>query len=1211
MLNANGSLVTDNRSPLMQWAQEALGLPGVQVQVRLRGNHLHILCEGTQCPPVEIAVTQFSAALNGTDFGKLLPSNHPRIYQIFLCGRTLGQRRNDWTVRLHCNSLNGSAPVSKPSQPPGSSESHRTQRENRERVPVQEPDPKHQSKVGSRKSAPAVAETPSARSRPPQAVPQSQLLSDSFQISPLTIDAPPAEFRGVSTTLEPASPMAAEPEPLSYSRTVTASQPETSSETLAIAQTDVPPSWQLTADPATPATDNSALIVSNETLARQGYPDAIASFLSEILGPLGVSVRVSIRHKEQAATASESTSPSTPRLSERRLLALLESSYNPDPSLLAEPIAQRLRELKLEDFRDAIIISMVQGETKADWMMRVDLTPPDRMLKEWARWGDVQAVAELLNQQLQPVVEVRATLKESTLHLFCSQTQKPGMPRHSGVIADPHPVAPNKQEIVTAVAPLLSALAPQGIQAATLYGVTTTSAGGEEAPAWIDWLDLPAAHHPDLAPSAWTLASQGDRSALRFMINRLLNPELERKLQTGGIRVILLLKGELLHIMSEAPTCPSQSKVGPPIAQLLRQLQIPHINGVRVYGRRAGQKLPLWRYGVDFTNPSRQKASATATKSSSPGLQPVKFDQEPEFAPTTDISDLALQADLVLHPDIEPVVGRVEPSRPHLSRDSWMQRVQRSLMASGLFVPREEVTTGEARWCYQTAGVGLVWATLGCLFAWQVDLLASQLLQPVASGEAVAECQGPGCQKLSAIGTPLPAAKGTSAPIPPSATPSPNSSDSSTLPLPPTAAFDGEGAFNHSGFTKPGSANVTWVANCGPGESLQGESCELNSAPTFPSFHSQQLDEQLIRYQHYLQTEKKVPDILIVGSSRALRGIDPKVLEQALAKQGYRGLKIYNFGVNGATIQVVDLIVRRILPPEQLPKLIVLADGARAVNSGRIDVTYNAIANSEGYQQLALGTFHRRQPGRASFQIRTNQLGEGLPPKSTANPLAVATHLLWQWSASEQAAEQWTEQKLSELSGAYRQRDRLTALLRSLVATQPLAPSDKATPHNDPSTSAKKIADNGQLAADSSEFNPNGFLPISLRFDPITYYQKHPKVSGDYDSDYQNFQLDGTQTTAIKKLVDFTQERNINLVFVNMPLTQDYLDPVRANYEQEFRRQMQQLADEIKFTFLDISQLWPEAREYFSDPSHLNRYGAVAVSKHLAQDSTIPWPKTP
>ncbi len=45
------------------------------------------------------------------------------------------------------------------------------------------------------------------------------------------------------------------------------------------------------------------------------------------------------------------------------------------------------------------------------------------------------------------------------------------------------------------------------------------------------------------------------------------------------------------------------------------------------------------------------------------------------------------------------------------------------------------------------------------------------------------------------------------------------------------------------------------------------------------------------------------------------------------------------------------------------------------------------------------------------------------------------------------------------------------------------------------------------------------------------------------------------------------------------------------------------------FVFRNWNQLWPDKNEYFSDPSHLNRYGAAAVAQRLAQDPLIPWPK--
>lgn len=75
-----------------------------------------------------------------------------------------------------------------------------------------------------------------------------------------------------------------------------------------------------------------------------------------------------------------------------------------------------------------------------------------------------------------------------------------------------------------------------------------------------------------------------------------------------------------------------------------------------------------------------------------------------------------------------------------------------------------------------------------------------------------------------------------------------------------------------------------------------------------------------------------------------------------------------------------------------------------------------------------------------------------------------------------------------------------------------------------------------------------------------------------------------------------------------MPLTAEYLDSMRLKYEKEFQNYMLSLAERPNFIYRDLSQLWPKANNFFSDPSHLNRYGAYEVSKKLAKDAMIPWP---
>lgn len=1165
MLNANGSILADNRSAASQWAQEALGLPEVQVQARLRGNHLHILCEAAHCPSQELVTARFTNAIEQTDLTRLLP-DRAKIYQLFLCGRKIGSRVNDWTVRLDCSSIKQQQPSKVSEVPPPASPDE----------PPASPKKgglfsKFQNENRKLKQTPQPVATPA---QPPQvreeldfdheSVPIASRIEypEVFETSPVTIDT--------SATREAFSP------PIYQQEIGTATPPRGNRGSVALIQS-----------PETDSGDGDrggTLSVSAETLARRGYPDAIASYLSEILGPMGVSVKVSIREKEvKSSETQDANAPENLQPKQRRLLVLCESAYSPEPSLLAEPIASRLRKLKLEDFSEAVIGSQVSGEAKPDWLLRVDLTAPDKILKEWARWGDVAAIAKLLNQHLAASkVEVRATLKEATLHLFCSKTAKKGQkPKRQEY--------PDKQQTTDAIAPILAAFAPQGIRAATIYGVepATDSKAEPESPMWIDWVDLPAAHHPDLAASPRILAAEGDQLALTFLLDRLLNPNLNRKLETGGIRAVALHKADVLHVMTEALTCPAQSKVGPPVAKFLRQLQIPGVAGVRVYGRRAGQKLPQWRYGIDLRTAVDRESAPAATSASS---QRAVLEKEPlpEFASAQDGSFSGLSEKLD-EQAIEPWRLPFKIRLPgYKLGEGLVQAAVQPLVASGLFVPNDGLSANAAEpggvRADRAAGMALIWAIAGCLITFNTDWLLGLFLQSAAVSQAqgVSEvCSGPNCQNSS------PKAQddfkaSVTASASPIAVPPSQELNLPQIPLEPSPEASREKAFNGSGFTKPGSTSVP-VA-------------DVSATPVFPTLRSEQLDEQIARYQEYIRQYKKPPDILIVGSSRALRGIDPQVLETALAAQGYPGLKAYNFGVNGATLQVVDSIVRRILPPQQLPKLIVLADGARALNSGRPDLTFSAIASSEGYRQLA----------RGSFLIRTNQLEPKTSQESANNPIATASELVHNLEQSQAKVQELLSQKLADSSATYKKRDRLKGFLRSLA--NPSAPSAIGT---QTAVNDKETAENAQPIPGSkelSDFQPNGFLPIDIRFNPETYFQKHAKVSGYYDSDYQDFKLTGEQTVALKNMIEFTKVRNINLVFVNMPLTVDYLDPVRTGYEQEFRKYMQQLAAQSGLIFRDKSLLWPETRESFSDPSHLNRYGAIEVSKQLAQDPMIPWP---
>ncbi|AUB36557.1 Lysophospholipase L1 or related esterase [Nostoc flagelliforme CCNUN1] len=999
------TVLPDRQQSLVQWVSQATGINTFGVKVRLRGNNLHILCEGTECPQRWHTLSDLLQALQQTDLDVLTSDEQPSIYQVFVYGRRKGEQRPKWCHRVYLNQID-----------------------------------KHLEQV------------------------KQALLEDS----------------------------------------------EKSKQSA------------------------GALIVSNESLARQGNPEAIARYLSETLSTLGVSVQAKIKPYK----------PKNSQPEEDRLWIFCQSSYSPDASLLAEPIAQKLRYLKLTGYQDAVIVSQVSGETAPDWLLRVDLTPPEVMLKEWARWGDIQAIARLLTEVLSGLkVAVQAFLKESTLHIFCSPAFDP---------LGTAPI-PDKEVCLEAILPQLEAIAPQGILAATIYG----QKAGDNEPTWIDWVALPATKYPAFATSPLDLANTGDEPAIIFLLERLLNPDLDWRLLTGGVRVLLLNKNDLLHIMCDAPVCPARQQVASKVTQFIRQLKIPGIMGVRVYGRRAGNKEPFWHYGVDIEHRQRLVPEAT-----------------PEFAATSKyVNDLVTSetSEPILRPDL--TTEEVQSFVTEVARD-WIATAsataKKFLLQSQLFIESDQ--SAEQNPDVQRLKVALVWGSLGLLLTLQTDWVLGRIIASTMQTPKVASVlpSSSSEQKASLTSGKTQSEKTTFFTSTSKTKSSPNQSS----------------VFNASEFTQTDDTSTNNLAAAPLKEKATATAILLAARSQMPSFNVRQLDEQLALYKQRLARTGNPPDVLIIGSSRALRGVDPAALSKALGTQGYPNLDVFNFGINGATAQVVDFVIRHVLEASELPKVIIWADGARAFNGGREDITFKSIATSAGYKQA----FQKAPTTANSSDLPENQVNSGQKKIKEEKP---------EISASE-AVNQSLNQALASLSTSYQNRDQIKSVLQKQLLI---------IGRNQTVGSQRQLTDG---TSDESTFQQavdfDGFLPLSIRFNPARYYQKHSRVPGNYDNDYKSFQIEGQQDAAFQEVLQFAQSQKISLVFVNMPLTGDYLDPVRKQHEQEFQEYMLRLATSPNFIYRDLSQQWPKANDYFSDPSHLNRFGAYEVSKKLANDPMIPWP---
>lgn len=287
----------------------------------------------------------------------------------------------------------------------------------------------------------------------------------------------------------------------------------------------------------------------------------------------------------------------------------------------------------------------------------------------------------------------------------------------------------------------------------------------------------------------------------------------------------------------------------------------------------------------------------------------------------------------------------------------------------------------------------------------------------------------------------------------------------------------------------------------------QQQTNRLSWPDVFPSLGSGILDEQLRLYLSYLATFGP-PDVLIVGSSRSLQGLDPQPLQATLNQQGYP-VRVFNFSINGATAQVMNFMLQRLLTPEQLPKLVIWGDGSRAFNSRRLDATFERILSSPGYQAVLAG----ERPG---------------------------------------------------LSGT-----------SAPIPRQP------------------------------SAINAHGFLPVATVFDPAVFYQTYPRVGGRYDAFYSPFGLTGLQLGSLASLVTYLQSRDVDLVYVNLPLSGDYLDDYRLPLDQQFQQFLQTQSQRLGFTVIDLLLQWKSQNTFFADPSHVNQIGAAALGQQLARNPLL------
>ena len=155
--------------------------------------------------------------------------------------------------------------------------------------------------------------------------------------------------------------------------------------------------------------------------------------------------------------------------------------------------------------------------------------------------------------------------------------------------------------------------------------------------------------------------------------------------------------------------------MAPLLDNYLLSLSPVGIEGVRIYGRRAGQPRPAWSYGRDFSARDRLVPEAT-----------------PEFTASE-----AYVNELLVRPDSPITHTDLSPEEEAVALAHWwdlvVERWQSLLVQSQLFSRAQTLSVlDRSPHPARTEGlkIAAVWATVGLLLALQMDWLLGQMFQP-------------------------------------------------------------------------------------------------------------------------------------------------------------------------------------------------------------------------------------------------------------------------------------------------------------------------------------------------------------------------------------------------------------------------------------------------------------------------------------------------
>ena len=196
------------------------------------------------------------------------------------------------------------------------------------------------------------------------------------------------------------------------------------------------------------------------------------------------------------------------------------------------------------------------------------MTESQASILEKAKRGEPQAIAALLNRNLQPKgITAKASVKNNCFWIMLEAAKTP----------------PQKQ-LVEFIRQAFTKLEVDTYATVKIY----VRCVDEEIPDWHEDLAIT----PKVSLSPETLAKQGDVKAIAMLIKQWLD--------ISDIAVKVSKKDDCLLIMLASVEVPDQQQTSTKIQTELRKLEVESVTKLKIYGKQIGQEFPDWHIETDI-----------------------------------------------------------------------------------------------------------------------------------------------------------------------------------------------------------------------------------------------------------------------------------------------------------------------------------------------------------------------------------------------------------------------------------------------------------------------------------------------------------------------------------------------------------------------------------------------------------------------------------